>query len=39
MNKADLIDRIASEAGITKTQAGTAVETLVSSVTASLKKG
>ena len=38
MNKADLIDRIASEAGITKTQAGTAVETLVSSVTASLKK-
>ncbi len=39
MNKADLIDRISSEAGITKTQAGTAVETLVSSVTASLKKG
>jgi DNA-binding protein HU-beta len=39
MNKADLIDRIASESGITKTQAGTAVETLVSSVTASLKKG
>lgn len=39
MNKADLIDRIAAEAGITKTQAGTAVETLVSSVTASLKKG
>ena len=39
MNKADLIDRIASEASITKTQAGTAVETLVSSVTASLKKG
>ena len=39
MNKADLIDLIASESGITKTQAGTAVETLVSSVTASLKKG
>lgn len=39
MNKADLIDRIASEAGITKTQAGAAVETLVSGVTGALKKG
>ncbi len=39
MNKADLIDRIASASGITKAQAGTAVETLVSSVTGALKKG
>jgi DNA-binding protein HU-beta len=39
MNKADLIDKMASEAGITKTQAATAVETLVGSITSSLKKG
>ena len=39
MNKADIIDRIASASGITKAQAGTAVETLVGSVTGALKKG
>jgi len=39
MNKADLVDRIASAAGITKSQAGTAVETGISSITGSLKKG
>ncbi len=39
MNKADLVDRIAAETGITKTQAGTAVETLIAAVTGALKKG
>lgn len=39
MNKADLIDRIAGSAGITKTQAGAALDAFVSNVTGSLKKG
>jgi len=39
MNKADLIDRIASAAGVTKSQASTAVETGISSITGALKKG
>jgi DNA-binding protein HU-beta len=39
MNKADLVDRIAVASGITKTQAATAIDTLVNSITASLKKG
>ncbi len=39
MNKADLIDRISSASGITKTQASAAVESLVGSITGALKKG
>jgi DNA-binding protein HU-beta len=39
MNKADLIDRIASASGITKAQAGTAVETGITAITGALKKG
>jgi len=39
MNKADIVDRIAEEAGITKTQASAALDSAVNSITASLKKG
>jgi DNA-binding protein HU-beta len=39
MNKADLIDRIAAGAGISKVQAGSAVDTAMDSITAALKKG
>jgi DNA-binding protein HU-beta len=39
MNKADLVDRVAVASGITKTQAATAIDTLVASITGSLKKG
>jgi len=39
MNKADLIDRIAAGAGISKAQAGTAIDTSVDAITAALKKG
>ncbi len=39
MNKADIIDRMATAAGITKTQAASAVDALVSAVTGALKKG
>jgi DNA-binding protein HU-beta len=39
MNKADLIDRIAAGAGITKSQAASAVETSVTAITGALKKG
>ena len=39
MNKADLIDKIAAGSRINKTQAGTAIDTLVDSVTGALKKG
>jgi len=39
MNKADLIDRIASGSGISKTQAATAIDTTVDSITSALKKG
>lgn len=39
MNKADLIDKIAGAADISKAQAGTAIDTMIDSVTASLKKG
>ena len=39
MNKADLIDRIASGSGISKAQAATAIDTTVDSITAALKKG
>ena len=39
MNKGHLVDRVAGAAKITKTQAATAIDTLVDGVTASLKKG
>ncbi len=39
MNKADLVDRIASASGITKTQAGTALDSAVDAITGALKKG
>ena len=39
MNKADMIDKIAAAAGISKVQAATAIDTLVAGITASLKKG
>ncbi len=39
MNKSELIDGIASNAGLTKTDAGKALDAFVSSVTRSLKKG
>jgi len=39
MNKGDLIERMAAAAGIPKTQAGTAVEAMVSAITGALKKG
>jgi len=39
MNKADLIDRIAAGAGISKAQAGTAIDTSVEAITGALKKG
>jgi len=39
MNKADLIERIAAGAGITKSQAATTVETSVAAITGALKKG
>ena len=39
MNKADLVDKIAAGAGISKTQAAIAIDTAVGSITASLKKG
>ena len=38
MNKGDLVAKIASDAGITKVQAESAVSSLVGAVTASLKK-
>ena len=39
MNKADLMDRIAAGSRINKTQAATAIDTLVDSVTGALRKG
>jgi DNA-binding protein HU-beta len=39
MNKADIVDKVAAEAGITKTQASTALDAAVNSVTSALKKG
>ena len=39
MNKGDLIERIATGAGISKAQAGRAVEAGISAVTGALKKG
>ncbi len=39
MNKADLIDKIAGTADISKVQAGCAIDTMIDGVTAALKKG
>jgi DNA-binding protein HU-beta len=39
MNKAELITKIAEEAGVTKVQAGTALETFMESVAKTLKRG
>jgi DNA-binding protein HU-beta len=39
MNKAELIATLAEEAGITKTQANTALDAFIGAVTKTLKKG
>ena len=39
MNKAELIDKIAKDSGITKAQANEALDSFTNSVVASLKKG
>jgi len=39
MNKGDLIDKIAAGCGLTKTQAASAIDTTVESITQALKKG
>ena len=39
MNKAELINKIADDAGVTKTQANDALDSFTGSVTAALKKG
>lgn len=39
MNKADLIAKIAEDAGLTKTQAGSALDSFVEAITKTLKKG
>ncbi len=39
MNKSELIQKIADEAGITKTQANTALNAFIGAVTKTLKKG
>jgi len=39
MNKADLVDRIASACEVSKAQATTAIDTAIDSITTSLKKG
>jgi DNA-binding protein HU-beta len=39
MNKAELIDKIAKDAGVTKVQANDALDSFTNSVVASLKKG
>jgi DNA-binding protein HU-beta len=39
MNKADLVDKIATSTGISKTSAATAIDTFIDSVTSALKKG
>jgi DNA-binding protein HU-beta len=39
MNKQDIVAKIAKDAGITKTSATAAVESLIDAVTRSLKKG
>ena len=39
MNKAELIDKMAKDAGVTKTQANDALDSFTNCVVASLKKG
>jgi DNA-binding protein HU-beta len=39
MNKADLIDKMAADADITKTAAATALDSLLAGITKALKKG
>ena len=39
MNKADLIEKIAAAHGVSKTAAGGAIDTIIDSVTNTLKKG
>lgn len=39
MNKADLIAKIADDAGVTKTQANAAIDSFVNAVTKTLKSG
>jgi DNA-binding protein HU-beta len=39
MNKAELVAQIAEESGITKTQANTALDSFIDTVTKTLKKG
>ncbi len=39
MNKADLIEKIAQEAGINKTQADNAINSILGGITVELKKG
>jgi DNA-binding protein HU-beta len=39
MNKTDLVERIATSTGITKTNAAAAIDVIVDSVTSALKKG
>lgn len=39
MNKADLIDKLSGDAGITKTQAGATLDSFVEAVTKTLKGG
>ena len=39
MNKADLIERVATDAGVTKTQAEAAISSLLSGIQGDLKKG
>lgn len=39
MNKAELISKIADDAGITKTQANASIDSFVEAVTKTLKKG
>lgn len=39
MNKGDLIDKIATSTGISKTSADAAIDTIVDAVTTALKKG
>ncbi|HUR34278.1 MAG TPA: HU family DNA-binding protein [Vicinamibacterales bacterium] len=39
MNKAEIVDKIASDTGLTKVAASAAVESMLDSITRSLKKG
>jgi DNA-binding protein HU-beta len=39
MNKADLVDRIAASAGVSKTQATAMIEALIDSIFSAIKKG